>query len=116
MAGFHAGRASGFQSARFGRYTEVAQALLAGGHAYRCECTSVQLDAIRAICEKEKRPFRYPGTCRDKNNSRGKLGGASEGSDERESYLWGFDTRIDYFQNKDMDDWVILRTGWNPDL
>ena len=58
-----------FQSARFGRYTEIARDLVEKGLAYRCNCTAEKLDAIRAQCEKEKRPFRYPGTCRAKNSS-----------------------------------------------
>ena len=105
-----------YQSSRFGRYTEVAERLLASGQAYRCDCTSAQLDAIRAVCEKEKRPFRYPGTCREKKSVQGqsvvRVKVATSGETTFGDLIRGPIT----FQNKDMDDWVILKARWLPDL
>src|SRR6185437_15131581 len=57
-----------FQSHRFDRYTAVANELLKAGHAYRCDCTPEALDKVREQCQQEKRPFRYPGTCRNKTS------------------------------------------------
>src|SRR5260221_13492451 len=51
-----------YQSQRLDRHTALAEELVAKGLAYRCDCTPDALNAIRAQCEKEKRPFRYPGT------------------------------------------------------
>ena len=103
-----------YQSSRFGRYTEVAEGLLARGQAYRCDCTSAQLDAIRAVCEKEKRPFRYPGICREKKSVQGssvvRVKVATGGETTFGDLIRGPIT----FQNKDMDDWVILRADGSP--
>ena len=103
-----------YQSSRFGRYTELAEKLLASGQAYRCECTSAQLDAIRAVCEREKRPFRYPGTCREKKSVQGpavvRVKVPTSGETTFGDLIRGQIT----FQNKDMDDWVILRADGSP--
>ena len=37
-----------FQSDRFARYTELAEALLARGQAYHCYCTPEEVEAMRA--------------------------------------------------------------------
>ncbi|PJE66691.1 glutamate--tRNA ligase, partial [Candidatus Shapirobacteria bacterium CG10_big_fil_rev_8_21_14_0_10_36_6] len=55
-----------YQSKRFSRYTELADQLLAKNLAFRCDCSPETLNALREKCEKDKKPFRYPGTCRDK--------------------------------------------------
>jgi glutamyl-tRNA synthetase len=54
-----------FQSQRLARYQEVADILLAAGHAYRCFCTPERLDALRREQEKARQPTRYDGHCRD---------------------------------------------------
>lgn len=53
-----------FQMGRLDTYRDYADRLLATGHAYRCYCTPEELDALRREAEAERRPFRYPGTCR----------------------------------------------------
>ena len=53
------------QFARSGRHAEVAAALLAGGHAYRCYLTSEELAARRAAAQAERRPFRIDSEWRD---------------------------------------------------
>jgi glutamyl-tRNA synthetase len=47
-----------FQFARSARHAEVAHALLAAGHAYRCYLTQEELAAMREAAIAEKRPFR----------------------------------------------------------
>lgn len=52
------------QSERLARYREVAEQLVASGHAYRCVCTDLELEAERAQAEAAKRPYIYSGRCR----------------------------------------------------
>jgi glutamyl-tRNA synthetase len=56
------------QMERLPLYREFAEKLVAEGKAYRCICTKEQLDAMRKEAEAKKRPFRYPGTCRDRRD------------------------------------------------
>lgn len=53
-----------FQMGRLDTYSDFTRALLESGHAFRCYCTQDELDALRRQAEQERRPFRYPGTCR----------------------------------------------------
>ena len=52
------------QLARKDLYQRHAQALLAGGHAYRCFCTPERLKQVREAQQKAKQSPRYDGTCR----------------------------------------------------
>ena len=52
------------QSANKQRHKEVAEQLLSAGKAFKCYCSKEELEALRAEAEKNKVPFRYPGTCR----------------------------------------------------
>src|SRR5690349_16715460 len=54
-----------YQTQRFGRYSEVADQLLAAGKAYHCYCTREELDAMRAAALAEGRKPRYDGRCRN---------------------------------------------------
>ncbi|APV43517.1 glutamyl-tRNA synthetase [Dehalogenimonas formicexedens] len=55
-----------FQSQRLDRYRAAAEKLIAGGHAYRCYCSSARLDQMRAAQEAAKIPTGYDRHCRDK--------------------------------------------------
>src|SRR5690242_3936128 len=55
------------QFSRADRHREVAEALLASGHAYRCYWTAGDLKAMRAKAEAERRPALYDGTWRDRD-------------------------------------------------
>merc|ERR1719199_1257740 len=48
-----------------GIYQELAEKLMASGHAYRCFCTQEELDAKRAKAEAEGGNPQYDGTWRD---------------------------------------------------
>lgn len=48
-----------------GLYKKYIDQLLAEGKAYKCYCTPEELEAMREKAVAEKRPPRYPGTCRD---------------------------------------------------
>ncbi|HEX7488464.1 MAG TPA: glutamate--tRNA ligase family protein, partial [Anaeromyxobacteraceae bacterium] len=55
-----------FQTQRLPIYRRYADQLIAEKKAYACYCTKEELDVLRKQAEKEKRQFRYPGTCREK--------------------------------------------------
>ncbi|MFI1155308.1 glutamate--tRNA ligase [Streptomyces sioyaensis] len=52
------------QSQRMDLYQDVADKLLAAGHAYHCYCTTEELDTRRDAARKAGRPSGYDGTCR----------------------------------------------------
>lgn len=53
------------QSERMGIYREVADKLVAQGHAYPCFCTDDELNRKREEAIAASRPPQYDGTCRD---------------------------------------------------
>ena len=60
-----------FQMQRLATYDRHAEELIARRRAYRCDCSKETLDALREQAAREKRGFKYPGTCREKNLPRG---------------------------------------------
>ena len=56
-----------YQSHRAARHVEVAEALLASGHAYRCYATAEELEAMRAEQRANRLPLRYDGRWRDRD-------------------------------------------------
>ena len=55
-----------YQSQRLEIYRKYAKKLIDAGSAYVCVCTKEELDRLREEASREKRAFRYPGTCREK--------------------------------------------------
>lgn len=53
------------QSQRMDVYQDVARRLQEAGHAYRCYCTTEELDARRDAARAAGRPSGYDGHCRD---------------------------------------------------
>ncbi|QIQ02480.1 glutamate--tRNA ligase [Streptomyces liangshanensis] len=53
------------QSQRMDLYRDIAEKLLAAGHAYPCYCTTEELDERRAAARAAGRPSGYDGHCRD---------------------------------------------------
>ncbi|MCC3774419.1 glutamate--tRNA ligase [Streptomyces sp. UNOB3_S3] len=53
------------QSQRMDLYKDVAKKLLDAGHAYRCYCTTEELDARREAARAAGKPSGYDGTCRE---------------------------------------------------
>jgi len=53
-----------FQSDRFPIYKEFVERLLVDGKAYKCYCTTEELEAKREAALKEGRKPKYDGTCR----------------------------------------------------
>src|ERR1041384_2026308 len=60
-----------FQMQRLATYDRHAEDLIAKRSAYRCDCTKEMLAVAREQAQREKRGFKYPGTCREKNLPRG---------------------------------------------
>lgn len=54
-----------FQMGRLDSYSEYCSRLVESGHAYKCYCTAEELEELRRKAEGERKPFRYPGTCRN---------------------------------------------------
>jgi glutamyl-tRNA synthetase len=106
------------QYARADRHRQVAEALQANGHAYRCYCTPDELAAMRAKAEAEKRPIRYDGTWRDRDPKEAppdvkpviRFRAPQEGETVINDHAQG---RV-VFANKDLDDLIILRSDGNP--
>ncbi len=106
------------QFARASRHREVAEILLARGLAYRCYCTPQELQAMREKAEAEKRPVRYDGTWRDRDPATApsdvkpviRFKAPQQGETVVEDHAQG---RV-VFQNKELDDLIILRSDANP--
>lgn len=106
------------QYARAARHREVADAMLAAGHAYKCYLTTTELDAMRAEAEAEKRPLAIRSPWRDRDSSEAPSGAAytirlkapRDGVTVVEDRALGPVT----FPNQDLDDLIILRSDGNP--
>ncbi|WP_138894006.1 glutamate--tRNA ligase [Streptomyces chryseus] len=53
------------QSQRMDIYKDVAQKLMAGGYAYECFCTALELEVRRDAARAAGKPSGYDGTCRN---------------------------------------------------
>ncbi len=106
------------QHSRMARHAEVANALLATGHAYLCYCSPQELTAMREKAEAEKRPIRYDGTWRNRSATNAPAGvkpvirfkAPQEGETVINDQAQG---RV-VIPNKDLDDLIILRSDGNP--
>lgn len=107
-----------YQFARAERHREVAEALLAGGKAYRCYATPEELQAMRDTARAEGRAPGYDGTWRHRDPSDAPEGIApairfkapQDGETVIEDRVQG---RV-IFANKDLDDVVLLRSDGSP--
>jgi glutamyl-tRNA synthetase len=109
------------QSERYARYTEMAKLLEAKGAAYRCFCTTERLDQLREAQEKNKEKPAYDGKCRDLDPAeRARRLAGGEPAVLRFKVPTG-ETRFTdlirgevVFQNKEVDDWVMVRADGTP--
>lgn len=107
-----------FQSQRADRHAEVANALLAGGHAYKCFATAEELETMRAEQRANKQPMRYDGRWRDRDPSEAPAGAAY--TVRIKTPLDGEVTIQDEVQgsvsvkNAELDDYIILRADGTP--
>lgn len=106
------------QFERAPRHRDVAEELVAKGKAYYCYATPAELDDMREKARAEGRPPRYDGRWRDRDPSEAPEGvkpvirikAPQEGETLVRDAVQG-DVR---FPNKDLDDFIILRSDRNP--
>ena len=107
-----------FQSTRQARHAEMAEAMLASGHAYRCYCTQDELRLMRERAMAEGRPPRYDGTWRDRDPADAppgvppviRLRAPQTGETVVEDLVQGT-VRV---ANAELDDLIVLRSDGVP--
>jgi glutamyl-tRNA synthetase len=107
-----------FQSTRAARHAEIAQAMLAGGHAYRCYATADELRAMRERATAEGRPPRYDGTWRDRDPADAPPGVAPairlRAPRDGETIVQDLVQGTVRVANAELDDMIILRSDGSP--
>jgi glutamyl-tRNA synthetase len=106
------------QFERAPRHREVAEELVRMGKAYYCYASPEELNEMREKARAEGRPPRYDGRWRDRNPSEAPAGvkGAIRIKAPRDGETIVRD-RVQgdvRFPNKDLDDFIILRSDGNP--
>jgi glutamyl-tRNA synthetase len=105
-----------YQSQFAARHAEVANELLARGHAYRCYMTSEELAAGRARAQAERRPYRVESPWRDGADGPPgapfvvRLKAPREGETIIDDAVQGRVT----VRNAELDDMVLLRSDGTP--
>jgi len=107
-----------YQFACAQRHREVVEEMLANGAAYRCYASAQELDEMREKARAEKRPPRYDGRWRDRDPSEAPAGvkpvvrikAPQDGETVVNDAVQG---RV-AFPNKDLDDFILLRSDGNP--
>ncbi len=107
-----------FQFARVARHAEAALSLVASGNAYPCYASKDELDEMREAAKREGRPMRYDGRWRDRDPKEAppglkpviRLRAPNEGETVVEDMVQGRVT----WQNKELDDLVLLRSDGTP--
>jgi glutamyl-tRNA synthetase len=109
-----------YQTARYPLYKDKVNELLASGNAYPCVCTPVELDAKRALAQKEKRKPAYDGTCRPAEGVIAPLPEDKPYTVRFRSPREGTTVVKDLikgeviFDNRELDDLIIARTDGTP--
>ncbi|HEY5597358.1 MAG TPA: glutamate--tRNA ligase, partial [Kiloniellales bacterium] len=106
------------QFQRAPRHAEVAHALLAQGHAYRCFCSPEELDEMRRAARAAGRPMRYDGRWRDRDPATAPAGvkpvirlrAPRSGETVIDDLVQGRVT----VANDQLDDMVLLRADGTP--
>ncbi len=107
-----------YQFARSARHREIAEQLLAAGHAYRCYATPEELAQMREAARREGRARLYDGRWRDRDPSEAppgvkpaiRLKAPLSGETVIEDRVQGRVT----WQNENLDDLVLLRSDGTP--
>ena len=107
-----------YQFSRAARHRAVVDDLLAAGRAYRCYASPAELEAMREAARREGRARLYDGRWRDRDPSEAppgvepaiRLKAPTEGETAIEDAVQG---RV-VWQNKDLDDLVLLRSDGTP--
>lgn len=106
------------QFQRADRHADVARELVAAGKAYYCYCTPEELNEMRESAKANGLPPRYDGRWRDRDPSEAPAGvkpsvrikAPLDGETVIEDAVQGTVT----FPNKDLDDFIILRSDGTP--
>jgi glutamyl-tRNA synthetase len=107
-----------YQSTRADRHRAAVEGLLAAGRAYRCYATPEELEEMREIARREGRTRLYDGRWRDRDPTEAPVGrkpairlkAPFDGETAIEDAVQG---RV-VWQNKDLDDLVLLRSDGTP--
>ncbi|HTV36789.1 MAG TPA: glutamate--tRNA ligase [Xanthobacteraceae bacterium] len=107
-----------FQFARAARHREVAEQLLAAGHAYRCYASPEELAEMREAARREGRSKLYDGRWRDRDPAEAppgvkpaiRLKAPLTGESVIDDQVQG---RV-VWQNENLDDLVLLRSDGTP--
>jgi glutamyl-tRNA synthetase len=107
-----------YQFARAARHSEVAETLLASGHAYRCYASPDELAQMREAARREGRAKLYDGRWRDRDPGEAppgvrpaiRLKAPLAGETAIEDQVQG---RV-VWQNENLDDLVLLRSDGTP--
>ena len=107
-----------YQFSRSARHREIAEQLLAQGHAYRCYASPEELTQMREAARREGRAKLYDGRWRDRDPSEAPPG--VKPAIRLKAPLSG-ETAIDdrvqgrvVWQNENLDDLVLLRSDGTP--
>lgn len=105
-----------YQTQRFDRYKKVVQALLDQGKAYYCYCTKEELEALRAQQMARKEKPRYTGICRSRTEPREGVEPVVRfrSPDAGEVVIDDLVRGRVVFQNKELDDLIIMRSDGTP--
>jgi len=104
-----------FQTKRYDIYKEYIQTLVDSGHAYYCNCTSQEVDAMREEARAAGKKPMYNGKCREKNLSPGpgmvvRIKAPRTGATVVEDVVKGSTA----FPNSELDDFIIQRSDGSP--
>ena len=107
-----------YQFSRSARHREIAEQLLAQGHAYRCYASPEELTQMREAARREGRAKLYDGRWRDRDPSEAPTG--VKPAIRLKAPLSGetvIDDRVQgrvVWQNENLDDLVLLRSDGTP--
>lgn len=109
------------QAQRIERHRVVAQTMLARGEAYRCFCSHERLESMRAEQEAEHQASAYDKRCRSiPKDEAERRAAAGESFVVRFRVPEGRTSLVDHvrgdvtFDNKEVDDWIMVRSDGNP--
>lgn len=105
-----------YQTQRFDRYREVAQQLLADGHAYHCYCSKQELEEMRAEQMARKQKPRYDGRCRQRAEP---VAGVApvirfKNPQQGQTVIHDLVHGDIVFENTELDDLIIARSDGTP--
>ncbi|HET6981363.1 MAG TPA: glutamate--tRNA ligase family protein, partial [Myxococcaceae bacterium] len=106
-----------FQTERLASYRATADRMIAEKKAYLCYCTKEELEERRKVFERQKRPYKYEGTCRNRTEPvpgrtavvRFRMPDADETVTFEDRVIGKISK-----QSSDLDDFVMLRADGIP--